>query len=105
MTFIVTVLLYIFGLDAATGKLNTTCSTDANSTTTSCSKDIKIDATGNILIYDPEYNSSTNPVYFKSPNIVIPNPHNNDYTSHNKKVLAHIHTDTFYLPLYISTQP
>lgn len=88
MTFIVTVLLYIFGLDAATGKLNTKCSTDTNSTTTSCSKDIKIDAAGNILIYDPEYNPNTNPVYYKSPNIVVPNPHNNDYISQPSTVVT-----------------
>jgi hypothetical protein len=88
MTFIVTVLLYIFGLDAATGKLNTTCSTDANSTTTSCNKDIKIDAAGNILIYDPEYNPNTNPVYYKSPNIVVPNPHHNDYISQPSTVVT-----------------
>jgi hypothetical protein len=91
MTFIVTVLLYIFGLDAATGKLNTKCSTNTNSTSTStsCNKDVKIDtATGNVLIYDPEYNAAKNPVYYKSPNIIVPNPHNNDYTSHPSTVVT-----------------
>ena len=83
MTFIVTVLLYIFGLDAATGKLNT------NSTSTSCSGDVKIDsATGNVVIYDPEYNVIKNPVYYRYPNIIVPNPHNNDYTSQPSTVVT-----------------
>ena len=88
MTFIVTVLLYIFGLDAATGTLNTKCNTDTNSTLTSCSKDVKIDSAGNVLVYDPEYNASKNPVYYKSPNIIVPNPHNNDYTSQPSTVVT-----------------
>ena len=41
-------------------------------------KNISIDALGNILIYDPEYNSNKNPVYYESPNIIVPNPYAND---------------------------
>lgn len=82
MTFIVTVLLYIFGLDAATGTLNT------NSTSTSCSEDVKIDSTGNVVIYDPEYNAIKSPVYYRYPNIIVPNPHNNDYTSQPSTVVT-----------------
>ena len=59
MTVTVSVLLYIFGLNASSGNSNTNTTTDAS---------------GNILVYDPYYNSSINPVYYKSPNIVIPKP-------------------------------
>lgn len=58
MTVIVTILLYIFGLNSTTGKFNYTT----------------IDASGNIIIYDPYYDPLKNPVYFNSPNIVIPKP-------------------------------
>jgi hypothetical protein len=80
MTFIVSVLLYVFGLDAATGELNYDCEENESSTINNVSKDSQ----GNIIIYDPEYNPSTNPVYFKSPNIIIPNPEANDNTNTNK---------------------
>ena len=76
MTVIVSMLLYIFGLDAATGSLNYKC--DGKDSKTKCGDGITIDALGNIIVYDPEYNSSKHPVYYNSPNIIIPNPHNND---------------------------
>jgi len=74
MTVIVSVLLYIFGLDASTGKLNYNC----EKSNTKCAKNVSVDNLGNIIIYDPEYNSKKNPVYYKSPNIIVPNPTNND---------------------------
>ena len=83
MTVIVSMLLYIFGLDAATGSLNYTCNGTNNSSNTKCGNDVRIDSLGNILVYDPEYDSTKNPVYYNSPNIIIPNPHNNDYTVSN----------------------
>ena len=75
MTVIVSLLLYVFGLDAATGSLNYTCGNGAN---TKCGDGISIDRSGNIIVYDPEYNPTINPVYYHAPNIVIPNPHNNN---------------------------
>jgi hypothetical protein len=74
MTVIVSMLLYIFGLDAATGSLNYKC--DGTISTSNCGNGITIDALGNIIIYDPNYNSAKNPVYYQSPNIIVPNPHN-----------------------------
>ena len=74
MTVIVSMLLYIFGLDAATGRLNYKC----DNSNTKCGDGITIDSLGNIIIYDPEYNQSNNRVYYQSPNIIIPNPHSND---------------------------
>jgi hypothetical protein len=68
MTVIVTMLLYIFGLDASTGKLNYN------------ENNIKTDSAGNIIIYDPEYNPTLKPVYYQSPNIIVPNPNANDVT-------------------------
>jgi len=67
MTVIVSMLLYVFGLDTATGKLNT-----------NYGKDVKIDVSGNVIVYDPEYNPALKPVYYQSPNIIVPNPQANN---------------------------
>lgn len=85
MTVIVSMILYVFGLDAATGKLNYTC--DNTSSTNNCGNNITIDALGNIVIYDPEYNSNTNPVHYQSPNIIVPNPTANDLQKHNTIII------------------
>ena len=76
MTVIVTMLLYIFGLNASTGMLNYTCQggSNNNNTTTKCGSNISIDASGNIVVYDPYYDPLKNPVYFNSPNIIVPKP-------------------------------
>ena len=80
MSVIVSILLYVFGLDVATGSLNYKC--DNNNV--DCGNNISIDALGNILIYDPEYNSNKNPVYYESPNIIVPNPYANDIKNNLK---------------------
>lgn len=77
MTVIVSMLLYIFGLDVATGSLNYNC-TNSN---TKCGNGISIDALGNIIIYDPEYNANKRPFYYQSPNIIVPNPFENDISN------------------------
>lgn len=82
MTLIVSVILYVFGLDAATGKLNYTC--DGKK---SCGNNVTIDSLGNVVVYDPEYNSSVNPVYYKSPNIIVPNPNANNPTTKRVAVI------------------
>ena len=69
MTVIVTFLLYYFGLNASTGMINQPAKNNT-----------KIDGSGNIIIYDPEYNPAVNPVYYQSPNIIVPNPTANDPT-------------------------
>jgi hypothetical protein len=76
IVFIPFILLYIFGLDSATGKLN--YNGKCNGSTSNCGNGIKIDALGNVIIYDPEYNPSAKPVYYQSPNIIVPNPYAND---------------------------
>jgi hypothetical protein len=81
MTVVVSMLLYIFGLDASTGTLNTS---PKSSSTTKCGDGISIDSLGNIIIYDPNYNATTKPVYYQSPNIIVPNPHS--YNTNNTTV-------------------
>jgi hypothetical protein len=84
MTVIVSMLLYLFGLDATTGSLNYKC--DSSTSTTKCGNGITMDTLGNIVIYDPNYNPSVNQIYYKSPNIIIPNPNNisNQYNTQLK---------------------
>jgi hypothetical protein len=72
MTVVVSMILYVFGLDAATGKLN-----KYEGTNTSCGNGVTIDDLGNIIIYDPQYNPNTNPIYYQPPNIIVPNPNPN----------------------------
>jgi len=72
MTVIVSLLLYFFGLNAATGSFNYTCKNSGDDSNTN--PNIHKDSQGNILVYDPYYNPTISPVYFQSPNIVIPNP-------------------------------
>jgi hypothetical protein len=83
MTVIVSVVLYVFGLDAASGSFDYTCDASNN---VNCGNGITIDALGNIVIYDPEYNSLKNPVYYQSPNIIVPNPQSNDTVTQNNVV-------------------
>jgi hypothetical protein len=75
MTVIVTMLLYVFGLNTTTGSLDYACTnteTTNKNNMTSCG----MDSNGNIIIYDPDYDPLTNPVYYQAPNIVVPNPNN-----------------------------
>jgi hypothetical protein len=74
MTVIVSMLLYIFGLNATTGTLNYTCKGDSTKNLTKCGNNVAVDASGNIIIYDPYYDPLKNPVYYNSPNIIIPKP-------------------------------
>jgi hypothetical protein len=74
MTVIVSMLLYIFGLNASTGTLNYTCQNGPDKNATKCGSNVAIDASGNIIIYDPYYDPLKNPVYFNSPNIIVPKP-------------------------------
>jgi hypothetical protein len=71
MTVIVSMVLYVFGLDAAKGKFNRSKTCDQK-----CDKSISMDALGNIIIYHPKYEPKNKPVYYQSPNIIVPNPHN-----------------------------
>lgn len=75
MTVIVTLLLYAFGLDAAKGTIkDKTCKDPL----TKCGKDVQIDLSGNVIVFDPEYDPTKNPVYYQKPRIIVPNPRAND---------------------------
>jgi hypothetical protein len=79
MTVIVSILLYVLGLNTTTGTLN-------------YNKNISTDASGNIVIYEPDYNSAVNPVYYNSPNIIVPKLGNlpkNTTHSPNPLISAH----------------
>ena len=73
-------LFYIFGLNATTGTLNYSCQNNNSSSTSTSNNNITFDPSGNIIIYNPYYNPMTNPVYYQSPNIIVPNPTANDPT-------------------------
>ena len=93
MTVIVTFLLYFFGLNASTGTFSQTISP------LEPRSGVSTDSSGNIIIYDPEYNPSIKPVYFQSPNIIVPNPSANNV----KKTQANA---TIYNPVpYGSSSP
>lgn len=74
MTVIVTLLLYYFGLNASTGRINTTCKSKNEPVKQEDSNKVRRDINGNIVIFDPYYNPEKYPVYYKSPNIVVPKP-------------------------------
>ena len=65
MSVIVTMLLYMFGLNPSTGTISYSCPENKN---------IHTDPQGNIIIYDPYYDAKNNPVYYNSPNIIVPKP-------------------------------
>ena len=70
MTVIVSIALYVFGLNAATGTFNTCSST----TETKEVSNVTVDSTGNIIVYDPNYDAVQRPVYYRYPNIIVPKP-------------------------------
>lgn len=78
-TVVVSMLLYIFGMSATTGTLDYKCNeNELNVIPPKYRKDIKVDSQGNIIIHDPEYNPNVAPVYYSSPNIIVPNPYLNN---------------------------
>jgi hypothetical protein len=64
MTVLITMLLYLFGLNATTGTINYTCKKYPNN--------ITVDPNGTIIVYDPAYNYVKHPPYYVAPNIYIP---------------------------------
>ena len=68
MTVVITSIIYLFGYNTSTGKINQNYKT----VNIDVDKTIERDDLGNILIYHPKYNSSE-PVYYKHPYVIIPN--------------------------------
>lgn len=61
MSVVVGIMLYVLGLDPATGKIKL----PAN---------VSQDPSGNIVVYDPYYDPKYAPVYYASPNVIVPAP-------------------------------
>jgi len=75
MTVIVSLLLYFFGLNASTGQINYACKDNTEKKQTEpIHNNYRTDSYGNIIIYDPYYNAVNKPVYYDSPNIIVPKP-------------------------------
>jgi glucan phosphoethanolaminetransferase (alkaline phosphatase superfamily) len=81
MTAIVSIVLYVFGLNAATGTIHSAANTS-------------VDASGNILVYDPNYDAVTHPFYYSWPNVVVQNPQANVNTSTNMTTNMRTNTKT-----------
>jgi len=97
MTVIVSMLLYIFGLNTTTGTINQPCSTGQ-----SCVNGVSQDPSGNVIVYDPYYNPRIKPVYYSPPNVIVPNP--NSYpqptttTSTTTNTTTNTNKNYYYLP-------
>ena len=100
MTVVVSAVLYMFGLDAATGKAKRNYS----SSLTKCGNGISIDNSGDIIIHDPEYNQGQQ-VYYKSPNIIVPNPSNNNNSTKNNTYPSKNFYPYSYYPFSFSSSP
>jgi len=78
MTVIVSMLLYIFGLDVSNGTLNTVCGSSVSSNgdvadeVSQKIESVKISDNGDIVIYAPNYSPTNYPVYYKNRYIIIP---------------------------------
>jgi hypothetical protein len=90
MTVIVTMILYIFGLDASTGTVNYRCKDSKYN-------NVHIDKQGNVKIYDPYYDSNNHPVYFKYPNVIVPTPPTHPYV-YNGSTQPSIYSSTQLVP-------
>lgn len=80
MTVVVSMILFIFGLNATTGNFNYKCNDYSR-----CPQNVYLDASGNIIIYYPTYNALKKPVVFNPPNLIVPNPNVN---SNGKPILV-----------------
>ena len=76
MTVIVTMLLYIFGLSAYTGTIHYS-SQPVQKNVPTYINGVYQDPSGNIVVYDPNYDPLVNPVYYQSPNVIVPKPPTN----------------------------
>ena len=102
-TVVVAMLLYIFGMSATTGSLDYKCNNnEKNILPEKYRKDINIDRQGNIIINDPEYDANVAPVYYSSPNIIVPNPYINNKIYKQTQAQQHTRVPP---PLWYSSNP
>jgi ABC-type transport system involved in Fe-S cluster assembly fused permease/ATPase subunit len=98
MTVIITLLLYVFGLNATTGTFKRNLNNASNN--------ITIDKDNNIIVYDPYDNYEKHPAYYKNPNIFIPNPNLN--SNPNLNFVNHpnnLHSNYNNFPNWNSSDP
>jgi predicted membrane protein len=75
MTVIVSIILYVFGLNASTGSIDYSCkNVKLDKKNKNIDEAIYYDNAGNIIIYDPYYDPKKRPVYYETPNIIVPKP-------------------------------
>jgi hypothetical protein len=88
MSVIVTLTLYVFGLNATSGAVEKVCVPNKN---------VTVDPSGNIIIYNPQYDALNKPVVFHSPYLIVPNPvvktQKAITTKRNPNVFIHHSTD------------
>jgi hypothetical protein len=102
MSIISSVLLYVFGLNAKTGTFNKTLWTNTNTNPNpNKSANININENGDIIVYDPYYDEVNQPVYYKSPNIIIPSPQG---IAPSQPVATSTSVSTLSLPFLSTTQ-
>jgi hypothetical protein len=97
MTVITSMLLYVFGLNAATGTVNLS-NNNIEKTKFSSNPNVFTDSNGNIVVYDPYYDAKNAPVYYDSPNLIIPAPIGNQAKSQSAAVPIATQTATVSLP-------
>jgi len=79
MTVVVSIILYVFGLNATKGTVHPYATKDNS---------------GNILVYDPSYNAATHPFYYSWPNVVVQNPDLNPNTNANANINPNTNVNT-----------
>jgi len=103
MSIISSVLLYIFGLNAKTGTFNKQLSTSENENESANANAI-VNEKGDIVVYDPNYDEKTHPVYYKSPNIIIPAPQGISQNMSTQPLATSTSVSTFTLPSLSAAQ-
>lgn len=71
MTFITSVLLYVFGLNASTGKADIKKKSYEN---VNFNKNVYTKENGDVVVYYPDYDAKNNAAFYKSPNFIVPAP-------------------------------
>jgi hypothetical protein len=69
MVIVSGILIFVIGYDPSTGEV----SNKHENINVYCKNNITVDNEGNIMIYNPNYDATRNPVYFRSPYIIVPN--------------------------------
>ena len=89
MMIVVFFLMYIFGMKVSGGDIDYTCSKYPNN--------VSVDNDKNIVINDPDYDYVNRPAYYEYPNIIVPNPNDNEDTMTSEaKIPPYGSSDPYY---------